>query len=104
VADFWVAGIVSHRDKQPYVQLSTEKGMIAQLSMAQARIIAMDILVQCSRAEMDAMLLSFIDKMDLGESAGPLMMQYFREFRSALDNEKLERHEDDKPPFEEPGS
>lgn len=60
MSDFWVNGIVSSRDKQPYVQLSNEKGMIAQLSMGQARKIAMDILVMCSRTEMDAMLHRFM--------------------------------------------
>ena len=34
VANFFVNGVVAQRDKQPYVQLSNEKGMIAQLSMA----------------------------------------------------------------------
>jgi hypothetical protein len=28
MAHFWVNGIVSSRDKQPYIQLSNEKGMI----------------------------------------------------------------------------
>jgi len=36
MADFWVNGIVSQRDKQPYIQLSNEKGMIAHLTMSQA--------------------------------------------------------------------
>ena len=40
MADFWVNGIVAQRDKQPYIQLSNEKGMIAQLTMAQARQVA----------------------------------------------------------------
>jgi hypothetical protein len=99
MAEFWVAGIVSQRDKQPYVQLSNEVGLIAQLTMTQARQIAMDMLVQCSRAEMDAMVLAFVEKMDLPPNAGPLMMRDFREFRSAFDNEVLERAEDNRPPY-----
>jgi hypothetical protein len=104
MADFWVAGIASARDNQPYVQLSNEKGMIAQLTMTQARQIAMDMLVQCSRAEMDAMVLGFVVKMGMPPNAVGLMMQHFREFRSALDNEILGRSEDNKSPYEESAS
>ena len=33
----WVNGIVAVRDNQPYIQLSNENGMLAQLSMSDAR-------------------------------------------------------------------
>lgn len=89
MSDFWVNGIVAQRDKQPYVQLSNEKGLIAQLTMGQARQIAQDILVMCSRTEADAMLLEFFEKKQLPE-AGPVIMQEFREFRAKLDDEKIE--------------
>ena len=89
MSDFWVNGIVAQRDKQPYVQLSNEKGMIAQLSMGQARKIAMDILVMCSRCEADAMLIKFFEKLELPEASGPLMTE-FRDFRAQLDQEVVE--------------
>lgn len=97
MADFWVNGIVSNRDQQPYVQLSNEKGMIAQLTMAQARIIAMDILVMCSRTECDAMVLKFFSKFELPMEAAGQMLIEFRDFRAALDQEKLDRTIDEPP-------
>lgn len=88
-------GIVSSRDQMPYVQLSNEKGMIAQLSMGQARKIAMDMLVMCSRTEMDAMLHRFMrEKFESEEAANTgaanAMMILFREYRAELDQEKVE--------------
>lgn len=94
MSDFWVNGIVAVRDKMPYVQLSNEKGMIAQLTMAQTRQIAMDMLQMASRTEADAMLLKFFDKMDFPEGAAAALMQEFRDFRAELDAEKLERSQD----------
>jgi hypothetical protein len=101
MSDFWVNGIVSHRDKQPYVQLSTEKGMIAQLTMGQARTIALDILQTCARSEADAMLLDFMTQSEnFGEREGAALMQYFRDYRAKIDQEKVERKIDDAPPQE----
>jgi len=94
MADFWVNGIVSHRDEQPYVQLSNEKGMIAQLSMGQARKIAMDILVMASRAEMDAMVLKFFGQFE-NKEASAAAMQLFRELRFELDQERVEGKQQD---------
>lgn len=91
MSDFWVNGIVANRDKQPYIQLANEKGMIAQLSMSQARKIAMDILVMCSRTEADAMLHKFCELIGHPEASAPLMIE-FREFRAQLDQEKVEGH------------
>jgi hypothetical protein len=91
MADFWVNGIVSNRDQQPYLQLSTEKGMIAQLSMGQARQIAMDMLVQCSRCEMDAMLVRWMkEKVEAPEAAVGSALVTFRDYRAELDDEKIE--------------
>lgn len=90
MADFWVNGIVSQRDKQPYIQLSNEKGMIAQLTMNQARQIAMEIFVMASRTEADAMILKFFSKMEFNPQAGAMLMQEFRDFRAQLDDEKIE--------------
>jgi len=98
MADFWVNGIVAQRDKQPYIQLSNEKGTIAQLSMSQARQIAMDILNMAARTEMDAMVLHWFKQFDLPadteHQAANAMMQMFREFRAQLDDEKVQRSED----------
>jgi hypothetical protein len=88
-AEFWVNGIVSHRDNQPYIQLANEKGTFSQLTMKQARAIAFDILVMCSRTEADAMVFKFFHEMGLPpEGAGAMMIQ-FREFRAKLDDEVL---------------
>lgn len=92
MAEFWVNGIVSDRDKQPYVQLSNEKGMIAQLSMSQARKIAMDILVMASRSEADAMILKFFSAREFPEDAAGALLVLFRDFRHELDMEKVEGH------------
>jgi hypothetical protein len=101
MSDFWVNGIVSNRDQQPYVQLSNEKGMIAQLTMAQARIIAMDILIMASRTECDAMVVKFFSEMNLPREAAGHMLVQFRDFRAQLDQEKLERKLDE-PQGEDP--
>lgn len=92
MSHFWVNGIVAERDKQPYIQLSNEKGMIAQLSMGEARQIALDMLVMSARTEMDAMVLAWMDQFMGGkaEDAGAAMMQEFREYRARVDQEKVE--------------
>lgn len=92
---FWVNGIVSQRDRQPYIQLSNEKGMIAQLSMGQARAIAQDMLVMCARTEADAMIHKFFDTSDFPPAAGAALMVQFRDFRAKLDAEQIERGEMD---------
>lgn len=92
MGDFWVNGIVAQRDKQPYIQLSNEKGMIAQMSMAQARKIAMDILQMSARTEADAMIIKFFSRFELPEAAASQMLVEFRDFRAELDQEKVEGH------------
>ena len=87
--NFWVQGIVSHRDKQPYVQLANGERMIAQLTIAQARTIAKDIVVSASYAEADAMLHRFFIARDLPMEALAALMMDFRDFRHALSMEKL---------------
>ena len=93
MAAFWVNGIVAVRDGKPYIQLSNEKGMIAQLSMSETRQIAMDMLVMASRTEADAMIHKFFSDNGLPAAAGALLMVKFRDFRAALDAEKAERSE-----------
>jgi hypothetical protein len=65
--------------------------MIAQLTMGQARNIAMDILVMSARTEMDAMLLRFCNEKLEHEEVGAQMMLLFREYRMELDQEKVEK-------------
>ena len=96
--NFWFNGIVSHRDKKPYIQLSNEDGIFAQLSMTEARKVANDILVMASRTEADAMLHKFIGGLGLGDRSdqtSALLMQQFRDFRAELDADKAERGTDD---------
>lgn len=89
MANFWVNGIVAARDRKPYIQLSNEKGIIAQMSMGEARQVAHDILVMCSRTEADAMILRFFDAEEFPEQAGPAIMSSFRDFRAELDDEEI---------------
>ncbi len=88
---FFVNGIVAARDKQPYIQLANENGMIAQMSMAQARQVAQDILVMASRTEADAMIHLFFEKQQFPAEAGNALMVMFRDFRAELDAEAPER-------------
>jgi hypothetical protein len=98
MGDFFVNGIVSTRDEKPYIQLSNEKGMIAQLSMGQARQIANDIMLMCSRAEADAMIIKFFLKTKLPMGAVGELLQDFRDFRHELDMEKVEHSDQPEPP------
>lgn len=88
--ELMVNGIVSARDKKPYVQLSTENGMICQLSMAEARKVAMDIITMAYRTEADAMLVKFFDRSEFPEASVGALLVGFRDFRHALDMEKVE--------------
>lgn len=84
---FFVNGIVAQRDKMPYIQLSTENGLVVQLTIAQARQVAADILQMSARTEADAMILKFFDKQDFPPGAGAALMDQFRDFRAELDRE-----------------
>lgn len=91
MSDFWVNGVVAMRDTKPYIQLSNENGMIAQLSMSEARQVADDIVNMCSRTEADAMIFKFFTKESFPPDAAGALMQEFRNFRHELDMEKAER-------------
>jgi len=91
---FWVNGIVAARNKKPYIQLSTEKGILVQLSMSEARQVAMDILQMAGRTEADAMVLKFFDRSEFPEEAAAALMQEFRDFRAELDKEIPKRAEE----------
>lgn len=89
-----VEGIVSARDKKPYVCLFKQKEgkpaeQFAQLSIAEARNIAMDILIMCSRTEADAMIYEFFSKNKFPMEAAAALMYEFRQFRQNLDEEKI---------------
>jgi hypothetical protein len=97
MASFWVNGVVAVRDGLPYIQLSNEEGMIAQLSMSEARQVADDILVMASRTEADAMIVKFFEQFDFPKEAASGMLIQFRDFRAQLDADKAERPHDDSP-------
>jgi len=90
MSDLIVGGVVAIRDYQPYIQLLNENGLIAQLTMSEARKIAMDILVMASRTEMDAMVHKFFADIGGPEEAGTHAMALFRDFRAKLDQELVE--------------
>ena len=94
MASLLVTGLVAARDKQPYIQISNDKGIVAQLSMAQARSVAMDILTMASRTEADAMILKFFSRSEFPENAGAALMVQFRDFRHELDSEQVEKSEE----------
>jgi hypothetical protein len=88
--EMMVNGIVAARDKQPYIQLSTEKGLICQMTMGEARKFAGDIEFMASRTEADAMLVKFFSGNEFPEQAAGALLTDFREFRHKLDMEKVE--------------
>jgi len=89
--NFLVNGIVARRDGLPYVQLSTEQGMICQLTIAEARNVALDILQMAARTEADAMIHKFFAASEFPPEAGTALMGNFRDFRAALDDEQIIR-------------
>lgn len=86
-----VEGLVAQRDKQPYIRLTVD-GHSAQLSIADARNVAGDIVQMCARTEADAMIIKFFEREDFPPSAGVAIMRAFREFRLKLDTETVERN------------
>lgn len=85
-----INGIVSRRDKQPYLQMDVD-GHLVQLSMARARNVARDIEAMCARTEADAMIHRFFDRKDFPEGAAQAIMVEFRDFRMKLDEEATEK-------------
>jgi hypothetical protein len=86
-----VDGIVARRNGEPYLRLFAKGEQVGQLSMAQARNIAADIVQMCARTEADAMILRFFDKQGYPEGAGAALMMEFRKYRMTLDTEAIER-------------
>ncbi len=91
MAGFWVNGVVAVRNGQPYIQLSNEKGMIAQLTMSESRQVAQDILIMAARTEADAMIVKFFAKQEFPPRASEALLVEFRDFRADLDKEVVER-------------
>lgn len=85
----FVDGIVSARDKEPYVRLMVN-GEKAQLSVAEARKIAGDLLAIGARTEADAMLLRFFSDNQFPEGAAAALMVDFRYFRQMQDEKPVE--------------
>jgi hypothetical protein len=92
---FWVNGVVAVRNGHPYIQLSNENGLIAQLTMSEARQVAEDILVMASRTEADAMIAKFFAKQQFPSGAANALLVEFRDFRAELDKERAERSENE---------
>jgi hypothetical protein len=86
----FVDGIVSARDKQPYVRIVVN-GEKAQLSIAEAHKIANDIIKIAARTEADAMVLKFFDRSEFPPGAAAAIMMDFRYFRQELDDEPVEQ-------------
>jgi hypothetical protein len=86
-----VDGIVAGRDKEPYVRLLKDGEPFAQMTIAQAQKVALDILVMASRSEADAMLVRFFEnELTAPKEAILAMLMEFRLFRFALDSAKAE--------------
>jgi hypothetical protein len=89
--EFFVNGIVSNRDNQPYIQLANLNGIIVQLTMSQARAIADQIMLMAARTEADAMVLAFFKTINVPEHIPAVFMSQFRDFRMKLDEDKAEK-------------
>lgn len=85
----FVDGIVAARDKQPYVRLMVN-GEQAQLTVAEAHKIAVDLIKVAARTEADAMLLQFFNDQQFSEGAGVALMKEFRYFRQRQDEKNVE--------------
>lgn len=85
-----IDSIVAIRDKKPYVRLMLDGKVIGQLSAAETRKIAADLLQAISRAEADAMIAKFFSTNEFPEGALMALMVEFRKFRQGLDQEPVE--------------
>lgn len=83
-----VEGIVSARDQKPYVVIFFN-GQRAQLTMADARNLAGDIVQMCARTEADAMIFKFFFEQQLPQAAATMLMKEFRDYRAKLDDEPI---------------
>jgi hypothetical protein len=86
----FVEGIVAARDKEPYVVLWVN-GERAQLSIAEAHSVAMDLLTMAARTEADAVVLRFFDKKEFPSGAASAIMLDFRHYRMEQDGKPVEK-------------
>lgn len=78
-----VESIVSHRNKQPYVQLTVGSEML-QLTIPKAREIAYWLLRATTSVEADACLVAFLnEKVGLAPSQQGVLLQDFRQYRKS---------------------
>lgn len=85
-----VGGIVNS-EKEPSIQIDVD-GHLVQLSMKQARLIANDILIMCSRTEADALVIKFfVERLGAKPESAASALLLFREFRAQLDDEEVTR-------------
>jgi len=84
-----VEGIVAARNNEPYVVLFIGAAR-AQITIADARKIAADIVQMASRTEADAMIVKFFANQKLPQASVVRLMKDFRDFRLALDAEPVE--------------
>lgn len=87
--EIWVGSIVSHRTQEGIVQL-TWGDKVAQLSVADARKIAFDILECAESAQTDEIIIGFGKEMNDLE-AGVALMQFFRHARDERLKERGKR-------------
>lgn len=92
-----VNGIVAARNMQPYVRLSIDD-RAAQLTVAEARNIANNIIQMCARTEADAMIVKFFGEREFPQAACAALLDDFRDFRSGLDKELVETLEEKERP------
>jgi hypothetical protein len=85
----FVDGIVAARNLEPYVRLNVN-GEKAQLSVAEAHKVALDLVKMAARTEADAMVLKFFSDQQFPEGAGAAIMQEFRYFRQRQDDKTVE--------------
>lgn len=86
----YVDGIVSARNQEPYIRLMVN-GEKAQLTIAEAHKIAVDLLKTAARTEADAMIFRFFDRADFPKNAAAAIMQDFRYFRQMQDEKPVEQ-------------
>lgn len=85
----FVDGIVSSRDQEPYVRLIVN-GEKAQLTIAEAHKIALDVLKISARTEADAMVFRFFEDQQFPKGAAAAIMNEFRYYRQRQDEKAVE--------------
>jgi hypothetical protein len=84
-----INGLVASQSKEPRVEIAIGEA-VTQLSIAEARKVAADIVQMAARTEADAMIHRFLKAQQFPEGANIAVMLEFRKFRLALDAEAVE--------------